>query len=201
MKILYETQVVNRLTGAPPPRSVKSTLGVGYNCSNKDANGNTNKSLEIIHFRPQNKNGKRYKVRANIEKLFTKFLQDGKATISFKEPPENVMIKCDPIQLKGFLQTIKLGLQGKDSINLRLNIAAATAIPQKSQPQQKMTVLKRGDYPTKGFPKSLKTLTVSGIQLCKVSFDICSLRYLTILDLSYNNITKVRHLVTSLVLN
>lgn len=191
MKILCETQVANRATGAPPPRAVKATLGVGYNNNAKDSNGNTNKTLEIIHFNPQNKNGKRYKVKNNIEKIFTKFIQDGKATISFKEPAENLMIKCDPIQLKGFLQTIKLGLEGKDCINLRLNIAAATAIPQKSQPQQKMTIIKRGDYPTKGFPKSLKSLTVSGIQLCKVSFDICSLRNLTTLDLSYNNIAKV----------
>lgn len=192
MKILCETQVINRHTqGNKSPRASKSTLAVGYHSTAKDANGNCKKEVQIIHFTPQNKVGTRYKVKDNIEKMFTKFLLDGKATISFKEPPENLMIKCDPIQLKGFLQTLKLGLEGKESLNLRLNIAATTSIPVKSQPVQKMTVIKRGDYPAKGFPKSLKHLTVSGISLCKMTFEICSLRNLTTLNLSYNKITKV----------
>ncbi|XP_037821498.1 leucine-rich repeat protein 1 [Lucilia sericata] len=192
MKILCETQVINRLTQtSKAPRMVKATLAVGFNTSAKDSNGQSKKDLEIIHFTPQDKTGKRYKVKNNIEKMFTKFLKDGKATISFIQPAENLMIKCDPIQLKGFLQTLKLGLEGKDSINLRMNIAAATAIPQKSQPQTKLSVLNRGDYPTKGFPRTLKSLTISGIQLCKVTYEVCSLRNLTMLNLSFNTIEKI----------
>lgn len=194
MKILCETQVSNRQTQVNrTPRMVKATLAVGYHQTSKTSNCNGNsKSLEIVHFTPQQKTGVRYKVSNNVEKVFTKYIQDGKATISFIQPPENLMIKCDPIQLKGFLQTLRLGLEGKDSINLRLNIAAATAISQKSQPQVKMTILNRGDYPTKGFPRTLKQLTISSIQLCKITFDICSLRHLNQLNLSYNNIEKVR---------
>ncbi|XP_061399001.1 leucine-rich repeat protein 1-like [Musca vetustissima] len=192
MKILCETQVQNRLTQAnKTPRMVKATLAVGFNTTAKDHNGESNKDLEIILFTPQEKNGVRYKVKNNIEKMFTKFLKDGKATISFKQPAENLMIKCDPIQLKGFLQTLKLGLEGKDSINLRMNIASATAIPQKSQPQTKMNITSRGDYPTKGFPRTLKSLTITGIKLCKVTYDMCSLRNLTTLNLSYNTIEKI----------
>ncbi|XP_004524792.1 leucine-rich repeat protein 1 [Ceratitis capitata] len=192
MKILCETMLHDRHTQRNrSPRYVKSTLAVGYNNSTKDSDGNSTRHLEIMHFTPQNKVGERFKVTNNIEKIFSKFLRDGKVTIGFKEPPVNLMINCDPIQLKGFLQTIKLGLEGKDSINLRLNIAAATAIPQRSQPQEKMTVLRRGDYPRKGFPRTLKSLKISNIQLIKVTFDICSLRNLTVLDLSDNQISKV----------
>ncbi|XP_013098471.2 leucine-rich repeat protein 1 [Stomoxys calcitrans] len=192
MKILCETQVQNRLTQSnKTPRMVKATLAVGFNTSAKDNTGQCSKELEIILFTPQEKMGTRYKVKNNIEKMFTKFLKDGKATISFKQPAENLMIKCDPIQLKGFLQTLKLGLEGKDSLNLRMNIAAATPIPQKSQPQTKMNITSRGDYPTKGFPRTLKSLTITGIKLCKVTFEICSLRNLTSLNLSYNTIEKI----------
>uniref|UniRef100_A0A1A9WZU5 PIF1/LRR1 pleckstrin homology domain-containing protein n=1 Tax=Glossina brevipalpis TaxID=37001 RepID=A0A1A9WZU5_9MUSC len=192
MKILCETQVINRHTQTTKsPRMVKATLAVGYHRTAKDDSESSRKSLEIIHFTPQNKLGTRYKIYNNVEKIFTKFLQDGKATISFKQPAENLLIKCDPIQLKGFLQTLKLGLEGKGSLNLRTNIAATTAIPQKSQPQIKMTITNRSDYPTKGFPRTLRQLTVTGIQLCKITFEMCSLKNLTVLNLSYNNIEKV----------
>ncbi|XP_067625898.1 leucine-rich repeat protein 1 [Eurosta solidaginis] len=192
MKILCETVVQDRQTQRNRSlRYVKSTLAVGYNNSAKDADGKNIRQLEIMHFTPQNKVGERFKVTNNIEKIFSKFLRDGKVTIGFKEPPINLMINCDPIQLKGFLHTIKLGLEGKDSMNLRLNIAAATAIPQRSQPQEKMTIVRRGDYPIKGFPRTLKSLKIANIQLLKITFDICSLRNLTVLDLSDNQINKV----------
>ncbi|XP_011200504.2 leucine-rich repeat protein 1 [Bactrocera dorsalis] len=192
MKILCETVVQDRVTQRNrSPRYVKSTLAVGYNNSAKDVDGNNTRLLEIMHFTPQNQAGERFKVTNNIDKIFSKFLRDGKVTIGFKEPAINLMINCDPIPLKGFLQTIKLGLEGKDSINLRLNIAAATAILQRSKPQEKLTVLRRGDYPVKGFPRTLKSLKISNIQLLKITFDICSLRNLTTLDLSDNQISKV----------
>uniref|UniRef100_A0A1A9WZU6 PIF1/LRR1 pleckstrin homology domain-containing protein n=1 Tax=Glossina brevipalpis TaxID=37001 RepID=A0A1A9WZU6_9MUSC len=191
VKILCETQIINRqMHTAITPRTVKATLAVGYHCAAKDDSGSSRKSLEVIHFTPQNKLGTRYKIYNNVEKIFTKFVQDGKATISFKQPAENLLIKCDPIQLKGFLQTLKLGLEGKGSLNLRTNIAATT-IPQKSQPQIKMTITNRSDYPRKGFPRTLRQLTVTGIQLCKITFEMCSLKNLTVLNLSYNNIEKI----------
>lgn len=184
--------MVNRTTQANrTPRAVKSTLAIGYKQSARDSNGNTKKELEMVLFTPQVKSGTRYKVRDNIHCVHTKFVLDGKATIGFKQPAENLLIKCDPIQLKGFLQTMKLGMEGKEAINLRLNIASATAIPQKSQPQQRMTINKRSEYPIKGFPRTLKSLTINNIQLMKLSFEICTLRNLTSLDVSGNKLTKI----------
>ncbi|KAH8410647.1 hypothetical protein KR009_009867 [Drosophila setifemur] len=192
MKILCEVQVLNRTTQANrTPRPVKSTLAIGYKQSASDANGNTKKELEMVLFGGQSKTGTRYKVRDNIHAVHTKFVLDGKATIGFRQPAENLLIKCDPIQLKGFLQTLKLGMEGKDAFNLRLNIAAATAIPQKAQPQLRMVVSKRSEYPIKGFPRTLKSLSINNSQLVKLSFEICSLRNLTKLDVSGNKLTKI----------
>ncbi|BFF94891.1 leucine-rich repeat protein 1 [Drosophila madeirensis] len=192
MKILCEVQVVNRTTQANrTPRPVKSTLAIGYKQSASDSNGTTKKELEMLLFSGQAKTGTRYKVRDNVQAVHTKFILDGKATIGFHQPAENLLIKCDPIQLKGFLQTLKLGMEGKDAINLRLNIAAATAIPQKSQPQQRMVISKRSEYPIKGFPRTLKSLTINNSQLVKLSFEICTLRNLTTLDVGGNKLTKI----------
>ncbi|KAH8287789.1 hypothetical protein KR018_000323 [Drosophila ironensis] len=192
MKILCEVQVVNRTTQANrTPRPVKSTLAIGYKQTARDANGNTKKDLEMVLFSGQSKTGSRYKVRDNIQAVHTKFVLDGKATIGFRQPAENLLIKCDPIQLKGFLQTLKLGMEGKDALNLRLNIAAATAIPQKSQPQQRMVISKRSEYPIKGFPRTLKSLTINNSQLVRLSFEIYSLRNLVKLDVSGNKLTKL----------
>eukprot|EP00099_Drosophila_melanogaster_P007684 NP_001260355.1 Leucine-rich repeat 47, isoform B [Drosophila melanogaster] len=192
MKILCEVQVVNRATQTnKTPRPVKSTLAIGYKQSARDANGNTKKELEMVLFSGQNKTGNRYKVKDNIHVVHTKFVLDGKTTIGFIQPPDNLLIKCDPIQLKGFLQTLKLGMDGKDAINLRLNINAATAIPQKAQPQVRMVISKRSEYPIKGFPRTLKSLTINNSQLVKLSFEICTLRNLTKLDVSGNKLTKI----------
>ncbi|XP_046868952.1 uncharacterized protein LOC6653594 [Drosophila willistoni] len=192
MKILCEVQMVNRVTQANrTPRAVKSTLAIGYKQSALDSNGNTKKELEMILFTPQIKTGQRYKVKDNIQAVHTKFVADGKATIGFKRPAENLLIKCDPIQLKGFLQTLKLGMEGKEPINLRLIIVTATAITQKAKSQTKMTFNRRCDYPIKGFPRSLQSLTINSSQLVKLSFEICSLRNLTHLDVANNQLTKI----------
>ncbi|XP_068150928.1 leucine-rich repeat protein 1-like [Drosophila tropicalis] len=192
MKILCEVQVVNRVTQANrTPRAVKSTLAIGYKQSALDSNGNTKKELEMILFTPQIKTGQRYKVKDNIQAVHTKFVLDGKATIAFTQPAENLLIKCDPIQLKGFLQTLKLGMEGKDAINLRLNIATATAITQKAKLQTKMVINRRSDYPIKGFPRSLQSLTINKSQLGRLSSEIYSLRNLTHLDVANNHLAKI----------
>lgn len=204
MKILCETQVVNRElypTGRRAQRSLKATLALGYCHLRRDrANPSQelpipkDRELEVIHFPSSglNKNNiVRYKIHDNILKCYTKFVQDGKATISFKNPPDDIMIKCDPIQLKGFLQAMRLGLDGREFLNLRLNALAATAIRTKSQPQTRMSIHNRSDYPSDGFPATLTNLRVTRIKLNQITPAICSLRHLTFLDLCDNQINQV----------
>ena len=46
-------------------------------------------------------NGRKFNVKGNVLKVFTKFLQDGKATIQLKEPAFDIRLsKVDPHQLK-----------------------------------------------------------------------------------------------------
>lgn len=156
MKIICEISVHNRLAPHVKSRSQQSTLALGYHPPNtKDAD-----NLFIIHFSTTNKTGTRYKVKRNIEKVFTKFVGDGKTTISFKQPSHDLMIRCDPIQLKCFLKTFKLAMEGKaDAIGL--SSLAVTPVPQKSIPVKKLTILAPSDYPVKGLPMSLVELNVS----------------------------------------
>lgn len=156
MKIICEISVHNRLAPHVKSRSQQSTLALGYHPPNtKDVS-----NLFIIHFSATNKMGTRYKIKRNIEKIFTKFVNDGKTTISFTQPTHDLMIRCDPIQLKCFLKTFKLAMEGKaDAIGL--SSLAVTPVPQKSMPAKKLTIQSASDYPLKGLPMCLVELNVS----------------------------------------
>lgn len=158
MKLICEVSVYNRLAPHVKPRSQQSTLALGYHPPGaaKDP-----ENLFLIHFNATNKAGTRYKIKRNVEKVFTKFVNDGKTTISMKQPPHDLLIRCDPIQLKTFLQTFKVALDGKlEASKLNLSTLAVTGVPQKSMPAKKMTITSPADYPLKGLPKSLTTLNV-----------------------------------------
>lgn len=92
MKIVCETCVVNRSKPHVKSRSVKSTLAVGKN--NKE-----NSKVFLLLISPQNKSGSRYDLSNNISKIFTKFISEGKCTISLKLPEADIQIKADPVQV------------------------------------------------------------------------------------------------------
>lgn len=156
MKIVCEIAIHNRLAPNVKSRSQQSTLALGYHPPNtKDLD-----NLFIIHFSNTNKAGTRYKIKRNIEAIYMKFMNDGKTTISFKQPPHDLLIRCDPIQLKCFLKVFKLAMEGKaDAIGL--SSLAVTPVPQKVMPVKKLTILAPSDYPAKGLPMSLVQLNVS----------------------------------------
>lgn len=159
MKLICEISVYNRLAPHIKPRSQQSTLALGYHPPGATKNLD---SLFLIHFTAINKVGTRYKVKRNIEKVFTKFVQDGKTTVSIKQPPHDLQIRCDPIQLKAFLQIFKMAVDGKlDPSKLGLSTLAVTAVPKSAVPLKTMTIQTPSDYPLRGLPKTLTTLNVS----------------------------------------
>lgn len=190
MKILCDTQITVNKAGsvpAPPRKAKKATIAIGYKNPGKD-----NAELQIIHFSRQNPSGVRYKVKNNIRRLYTNFIKDGKATIAFIEPEEDMMLKCDPIQLKGFLNTLKLGMSS-DGYNPKIKaVLGTTAIPDNLVKEiTTLKVKKPSDFPTKGLPKRLNTLHMSSVTLSRIPFQVYGLQYLKILHVSDNNIETI----------
>lgn len=141
----------------------------------------------LLHFCAAHKNGKRYKLNGNVTQVFVRFCNEGKATIQFKEPPCNLFIQSDPVQLKAFLRILKLCLEGKvDSSEL----SSLTVVPKNTAPT-KLTVSNVSEIPMKGLPRTLHTLQMSGLQMCLFKREILMLRSLRSLNLSNNRIEKL----------
>jgi LRR-repeat protein 1 len=100
-------------------------------------------------------------VKKNIEQVFTRFLNEGKATIRFKDPPHDMCIRCDSLQLKLFLRTLKLGLEEKVPTKTLMLSSINTAAKVPPIPKTKFVVLSKATYPTlEGFPRTLEILKV-----------------------------------------
>jgi len=96
--------------------------------------------------------------------VFTKCVNEGKATIRFKEPPHDLNISCDVILLKSFLKTLKLALEGKDLT--KVPGCLSTVVPGKEatvkKPKTKLIIKCKSEYPVlEGFPRTLEYLQVS----------------------------------------
>lgn len=100
-------------------------------------------------------------MKKNIEQIFTRFVEEGKATVRFKNPPHDISIICDPLQLKLFLRTLKLALEEKVSTKSLMvsSITPVSVLP--PAPKTKYVVLTKAAYPTlEGFPRTLQILKV-----------------------------------------
>lgn len=140
------------------PRSQQSTLAIGYHPPGAEKDP---ENLFLIHFTAANKVGTRYQIHRNLNKVYTKFIVDGKATISLTKPAHDLQIRCNPIQLKAFLQVFSSALQGKlDPNKPGLSTLAVTGVPKNAVPEKTMTITTPSDYPIRGFPRSLTTLKV-----------------------------------------
>lgn len=156
MKIICETAAFNRQAPNVKPRYQQSTLAMGYHPP-----GTTDlDNLFMINFSSANKTGTRYKVKRNIEKVYTRFANEGKTTIAFKLPTHDLQIKCDPVQLKLFLNELRNALEGKPH-ETRLTSLAVTGVPKKAMPVLKLNISKPSDYPVRGLPRTLQQLQVS----------------------------------------
>ena len=167
MKIHAEVDVVNRQLATHglkgKGKRVKSHLAIG-----RKPLSDGNSEVFLMLSNNTNKQGLKYNIKNNVTQMFTKMINEGKATIRFADPAHDLCIKCDDIvQLKSFLMVLKKIADGKDVQNLTLSALQPVSTKQLEGPKKKLVVTKRGDYPTSGFPSTLTHLQVSGVRLAR----------------------------------
>lgn len=167
MRVLCEASVIDRNQPQHKGRRLKSAISIGYHSRNEEK-----AEMFLLHENVANKTGRRYKVKQNINKMFLKFLNEGKATISFKEPPHDLQINCDKIQLVSFMKAFRMGVCGdSDFSNVHIsqpNLNARklprlkeTPFSLKNHVNRKMVLKNRSDL-DKGIARTVEDLTVSG---------------------------------------
>lgn len=199
MRILCDITVLNNAQPQSSVKHSKSTLALTWHPPNKE-----NSELFLILFTNKNKHqsSQKFRVKDNLAQVFSRFADEGKLTLAFKEPNQSLQIRTEPILLKSFLSTLKLALNcSKEERNkIGLSTVAVQAITPKAHPVTKLTILNRGDFPTKGLPRTLTHLHINGIGRCRIDMQIVYLKQLQVLDVSDNSITKVPKPIGDLLL-
>ncbi|XP_071413262.1 leucine-rich repeat protein 1 isoform X2 [Pithys albifrons albifrons] len=132
-------------------------------------------------------------VQHNVERLFTRFVEQGKATVRLREPAVDLRLsKANVSNLKTFLSALRLAHQGTDAALLPLSTLVPAKNSEVEKLKTKMIITSRRDYPlSKGFPYSLEHLQTSYCKLARVDTRVLSLRRLRRLDLSHNHIQQL----------
>ncbi|KAK3925892.1 Leucine-rich repeat protein 1 [Frankliniella fusca] len=166
-------------------RAGVSVLSIGQKSGGGD--------VVIVHHSVTTKENTSYKVKGNILKVFSKFLNEGKTTISFAHPPHDLMVKADDqIQLKSFLNSIRLVLQGKDLSKGSGGLSCIDSNVKIHRPKIKLVIAKMSEYPVlEGFPRTLLELNISGLKRTTFDSRILKLNLLRVLDLSDNKISII----------
>ncbi|XP_051009948.1 leucine-rich repeat protein 1 [Acomys russatus] len=140
----------------------------------------------------KDRQGTRYELRENIEQLFTKFVDEGKATVRLKQPSVDICLsKANPGSLKTFLSALRLAHRGCD-IDTQLSTLKPVKTSEFEKFRTKMVITSKKDYPlSKSFPYSLEHLQASYCRLARVDMRMLCLRNLKKLDLSHNCIKKL----------
>ncbi|KAM5235855.1 leucine-rich repeat protein 1 [Ctenodactylus gundi] len=148
----------------------------------------------------KDKRGSRYELKGNVERFFTRFVDDGKATVRLKDPPVDVCLsKANSSNLKSFLSAVRLAHQGG---NISASLAALTPVKASEFEnfKTKMVITSKKDYPlSKNFPYSLEHLQASYCGLVRVDMRILCLKNLKKLDLSHNHIKQLPATIGDLV--
>lgn len=148
----------------------------------------------------RDKRGTRYELKENIEQFFTKFMDEGKATVRLKEPPVDICLsKANSSSLKSFLSAVRLAHRG-----CNIDVPLSTFTPVKTSEfekfKTKMVITSKKDYPlSKNFPYSLEHLQTSYCGLVRVDMRMLCLKNLRKLDLSHNHIKKLPATIGDLI--
>lgn len=193
MKLLCNVSIGNRSAPSIKRKSGNSTLALCKQPGSGD--------FCIILFSAQNKSGTKYNLKNNVQQIFSRCVNEGKSTIQFKQPPHDISIQADSIQLKCFLRLLKLALENKvqDSDLAGYSSMAVTPVAKKHIPPKRLQIRRPVDYPPQqGFHKSLEELHINLLDLSSVSPAILNLKCLRVLDLSSNAIKCIPEALNSL---
>ncbi|XP_012662029.1 leucine-rich repeat protein 1 isoform X2 [Otolemur garnettii] len=101
MKLHCEVEVVSRQLPALGLRNrgkgARAVLSLGQQALSSGPGGPRRACLLVSTLK--DRRGTRYKLTENIEQLFTKFVDEGKATVRLKEPPVDICLSKDSIRL------------------------------------------------------------------------------------------------------
>ncbi|CAI8048391.1 Leucine-rich repeat protein 1 [Geodia barretti] len=173
-------------SGSVPSRSSRSRAAITLGKKPGSAAGSGRREeLYVIVSTAKNVTGSKYKVKGNVCRVFSKFVEEGKATIEFKEPAHRLAIsKADPGQLRELLKVLKLSPAQQSSVSL--TALPPTKMADIEKPKTRLVVKSRGEYPLRGFPSSLERFEAVAISLNRVDGRLLQLKHLSHLDLSGN---------------
>lgn len=121
--------------------------------------------------------------------MFHKYVNEGKATIQFKQPCHDLIIQSEAtIQLKSFLSILcrlknNIKIAMKDIPIFNYNVKCL-------KPATKVVIKKISQYPVlKGFPKTTEELSIVGLKRRSFDRQILQLQSLSVLNLSDNSLT------------
>ncbi|KAK7904345.1 hypothetical protein WMY93_016952 [Mugilogobius chulae] len=193
MKLQCDVEVVNRQLPTygmkARGKGTRAVLSIGKQMDKTSQRSN----VCMLICTAKDRAGSKYKLKGNIEKFFTWFVEEGKATVRLKEPAVDICLsKADPNSLKSFLSAARLADRGSETSSLPLSTLTPVRARDVEQPKKKLSILSKKDYPlTSNFPYSLEQLQVSWCKLTRVDMRMLSLKALCVLDLSSNHIKKL----------
>ena len=142
---------------------------------------------------PQNRAGAKYLIeKGNVKEVRTRFVREGKATISFLKPEHDVCIsKCDKVELLSFLKVLGNMLEGK-KVEVTLSAMNPASNSQLAKEKKALFIDHKKDYPiTTNFPHALESLTVNSVALKKFDSRMFRLKNLKTLNLENNQLKEI----------
>ena len=118
MSIQVDIEILNRDFNSKM-KPVRSSLAIGLKPQDSSSKAAGMREVFIMISTAQNKSGNKFVLRndelqRNVEHIFDKFVNEGKATIRLKVPARDFCLrKADPLLLKSFLNMVKASLNAK----------------------------------------------------------------------------------------
>ncbi|CAH8464616.1 unnamed protein product [Schistosoma bovis] len=130
---------------------------------------------------------RKFKISANIERLFTNHVRVGNLTIHLKIPPKFIMIhQAEPSNLMKLVNILNLIKSGdKIPVGILSNRPATNEV--RKVGHRRLVITRREDYPfSQGFSISLHEVAAAGLRLRQFDTRLLKLYSLRFLDLSAN---------------